>query len=935
MANSKSDHIIVVVWSLLLVGAAAINPAQGQTEALKFQKVASWAPANRGEARDIQVRDNLAFIAMDEGGLTIVDVADTAKMRVIGRLNLPGTARTIKLSGDFAYIPANANGLHIVNIANPSAPLLAATFDTPGDALEVSLAGPYAFVADGTNGVVVLNVTNPVNPTFVSRIAVAPQAYDVEAQSAQRSVGGVVGTHLYLQIAAGTNDLVAFRVTNPTAPVALLPPSGTPASCRNIFRSGNRCYFSSGVGVFYYEDGIFGSSDPIRPLAILSNFTPNSTFGRLVVEPGLLFSTIHLFGGVNHISALAFNSDTIGRFEEDAYSAAFVTNSSKGGFTEYYLEPRNGLVVVSGGITNSLPIGGVAERVRLAGDRIYLGDTQQGIHILSLQASGAISHQSTFYAGVQRNFDIINSNLIVLANTNALILDAANPAQPSVVTNITSLVNTATAPIRPIDALIHAGKAYISSYELGIRVLDISNIAQPVRLKANNEGSNTRSLQVIGTNLFAGASQGFMSATISADDDITRAQYFFTGKQVTKVQVLGSLAYVADRDKGFKIFDVSNISDMKLLSTYDTPQDVVSFAISGSQAFLADSSGGLIVVDISNPANLTRTGTLPLPQAALDVQVSSNRIYVANGAGGLTVWEMVERLSQTIEFSAIPEATTRTPAFAISAVASSGLPVQLSVSGPAVFENGEILTTGPGVVTITATQAGNSDYKPVQVERSFQVVEVPREPQQILLPPIADISTLDEPFYVNPVSSLGLPVIVSVTGPATWINGLLTTTGVGEVRINVTQEGTRDVAPVALERVFRVRELNDAVIADVVARNPQISAELTLPNADADNDGIPNIVEFILRSDPTSATSMEGRATAQIYRSDSQEYLLAIFTKPRLGGYPVYLEVTDLNQRPLTWRAFPVSFDDTGTGSFLWPAIPGTLPVIRFVIQYP
>ena len=69
--------------------------------------------------------------------------------------------------------------------------------------------------------------------------------------------------------------------------------------------------------------------------------------------------------------------------------------------------------------------------------------------------------------------------------------------------------------------------------------------------------------------------------------------------------------------------------------------------------------------------------------------------------------------AQTITFPSLPGMTYGTPPLALSASASSGLPITYTiVSGPAVLQNGGkvLRITGAGTVVIAAAQAGNSTY---------------------------------------------------------------------------------------------------------------------------------------------------------------------------------------------------------------------------------
>ena len=73
----------------------------------------------------------------------------------------------------------------------------------------------------------------------------------------------------------------------------------------------------------------------------------------------------------------------------------------------------------------------------------------------------------------------------------------------------------------------------------------------------------------------------------------------------------------------------------------------------------------------------------------------------------------VAKLPQFIMFGALSRQVIGDAPFALTASASSGLPVDFSVlSGPAIV-NGNILTiTGSGLVVLRASQAGNPTYAP-------------------------------------------------------------------------------------------------------------------------------------------------------------------------------------------------------------------------------
>jgi hypothetical protein len=118
-------------------------------------------------------------------------------------------------------------------------------------------------------------------------------------------------------------------------------------------------------------------------------------------------------------------------------------------------------------------------------------------------------------------------------------------------------------------------------------------------------------------------------------------------------------------------------------------------------------------------------GTVPLnPWAPLASQQSitlADPLYLASSAGPAVV--TVERLDQTITIGGVPvKKVLGTPDFAITATASSGLPVSVSVTGPCTITGLTIHVTNIGTCTINASQAGSAVYKPATASTSFRII---------------------------------------------------------------------------------------------------------------------------------------------------------------------------------------------------------------------
>ena len=96
--------------------------------------------------------------------------------------------------------------------------------------------------------------------------------------------------------------------------------------------------------------------------------------------------------------------------------------------------------------------------------------------------------------------------------------------------------------------------------------------------------------------------------------------------------------------------------------------------------------------------------------------------------------------TQTITFASIRAQPFGTPPFRVTASASSGLPVTLTViDGPGIFAEDQLVLTGIGTVTITASQTGNANYQAAAaVTRTVEVTPaapiIVKQPSAITAP---------------------------------------------------------------------------------------------------------------------------------------------------------------------------------------------------------
>jgi hypothetical protein len=134
----------------------------------------------------------------------------------------------------------------------------------------------------------------------------------------------------------------------------------------------------------------------------------------------------------------------------------------------------------------------------------------------------------------------------------------------------------------------------------------------------------------------------------------------------------------------------------------------------GSSDNCTDQADLILSIDVSSftVANVgVNTVTLTVEDAHGNSNTSTSTVTVK------------DRLNQTITFNAIADKTYAAGNFNLSATASSSLPVSFSVvTGPATLTGGTLAITGIGMVTIEASQEGDSEYKAAEsVQQTFTV----------------------------------------------------------------------------------------------------------------------------------------------------------------------------------------------------------------------
>ncbi|NOS93698.1 MAG: T9SS type A sorting domain-containing protein [Cyclobacteriaceae bacterium] len=230
----------------------------------------------------------------------------------------------------------------------------------------------------------------------------------------------------------------------------------------------------------------------------------------------------------------------------------------------------------------------------------------------------------------------------------------------------------------------------------------------------------------------------------------------------------------------------------------------------------ATSSSGLAVTYASsNPSVATVSGNtvtvIGVGSTVITASQGGNMVF--NPATDVVNTLTVNQGTQTINFVAPTTRAYGSASFALSATATSGLPLSFTSSDPnvATISGNSVTITGAGSTTITASQAGNANYS---AATSIQhVFTVTKANQTIAFAALANKTFGDANFNLTATSSSGLPVsYTSQTGIATISGNTVTIVSVGITYIYASQAGNANYnAATVVDQRFEVTKANQTI----------------------------------------------------------------------------------------------------------------------------
>ena len=574
----KTQRWMARVGVVLGITVFALVPTSSTQECPEYagvMEVEMWSSS----PSQVQSSGSYAYLG-DPNSVTITDVADLGRPRVVGRVTLRDVIdfsvsgnRLSSISDRIGCYsrdckPGWAPSLDITDVSDPERPEpLLAGYDVGPSPREIAVSNRAVFIAR-SDGLMILDVTDPASPVEVGFLASPWEPSDLEVE------GGLA------YVAVPELGLRIIDVSDPENPVEV----GTWAAsweARDLEIVDGFVYVADGAGGLRVID----ATDPAAPTEASTLETEGEALN--VSVDGSLVTVALTYPGVLIVDV----SDPAN-------------------------PKREGLFVTEG----------PAEDVALTGSTAFAlnggfrPEDVGGFHVLDLSNPESPAELSSFdFRSPAMDIVVSNGVMYVASGDSGLyVLDESNPDDA-----FEGFVDT---PGFALGVTLHNGLALVADDHKGLRIIDVSNLADMIEVGFLDTPGQAHQVAVAGDYAYVADGEGGLRIVdISVPESPVEVGAVATPDSAIDVAVDGELAYVADGH--LRVIDVTDPTN----PFDDTAEDArESTTVGIEERTLYSASGDHLEIyalwGSSVPSFITSIG---LMGSARDIAFSGQHAYVA------------------------------------------------------------------------------------------------------------------------------------------------------------------------------------------------------------------------------------------------------------------------------------------------------------------
>lgn len=220
------------------------------------------------------------------------------------------------------------------------------------------------------------------------------------------------------------------------------------------------------------------------------------------------------------------------------------------------------------------------------------------IHCNSLHAAGIVA-DSSLNSGV-RHIEVWGDHAFCAMASGILIYDVSIPSQPEIVSVLHVGPRLGSASL--LGIAIRYPYCYYSNDQLGLFVVDVTNLATPVVVGHYMPPGSPRGIAIHDNHLLVGVKAfGLSIVDVSVPESPTLAANLPLFGLTDRIAIRDTIAFVTDGD--LIIVNIANPQAPEIVGSFSPPIKPKGIHVEGNYAYLGDPLSGYFQVDITDIAN--------------------------------------------------------------------------------------------------------------------------------------------------------------------------------------------------------------------------------------------------------------------------------------------------------------------------------------------
>jgi hypothetical protein len=276
---------------------------------------------------------------------------------------------------------------------------------------------------------------------------------------------------------------------------------------------------------------------------------------------------------------------------------------------------------------------GYLNQVKIKGNYAYLADDTKGLGIADVSNPLSPSIVTTYITNGQARRITFKDNYLLLSNYRGglKVYDISSAVSPVLVTSIQTtmgLLNTA----------VSGNYLYLNWENAPIWVVQFANPSTLLTVSSTISPYLVDDLQVVGNKLYTVGGEGeFRQYDITTADSPVELTCTELGGRMASVSVNGTLAAIANSEKGLQLVSLADASQPVLKGIYSTVKYIWDVKADENYAYVSDLYHNLRIFDIRNPQKPTQVSSLEFDNELFKSAMCGQYLYLCNNAGGLKI----------------------------------------------------------------------------------------------------------------------------------------------------------------------------------------------------------------------------------------------------------------------------------------------------------